>query len=57
MDSLTPGPPISLAPLVLIVAAIGAGISAMMGRRTLAIALGVVAVAALAAMVLWTLLP
>jgi len=57
MDSFMPGSPVSLAPLVLVVAASGAGIAAMRGRRTLAPALGVVAVAALAAMVLWTLLP
>ena len=57
MDSFTPGPAISLAPIILILAAIGSGISAMMGRRTLAIGLGLVALAALAATVLWTLLP
>ena len=48
---------ISLAPLILLVAAIGSGIAAMSGRRVLAIALGLVALAALAGTVLWTLLP
>jgi hypothetical protein len=57
MDPVSPGQPISLAPLILIVAAIGAGIAAMMGRRLLAIGLGLVALAALAGTVLWTLLP
>jgi hypothetical protein len=57
MDSFTPGPAISLAPLILLVAAIGSGIAAMTGRRMLAIALGIVAAAALGATVLWTLLP
>jgi hypothetical protein len=57
MDVVGPGQPISLAPLILIVAAIGAGIAAMTERRVVAIALGIVAVAALAGTVLWTLLP
>jgi hypothetical protein len=57
MDSFTPVVEISLAPIILILAAIGSGIAAMMGRRTLAIGLGLVALAALAGTVLWTLLP
>ena len=56
MDVVDAGP-ISLATFVLVFGAVGAGIAAMTARRRLAIGLGLVAVAALAGMVLWTLLP
>ena len=57
MDTFTPSIEVSLAPLVLLVAAIGAGLALMQGRRTLAIVLGLVALTALIGAVLWTVLP
>ena len=49
MDSYTPILEVVLAPFVVFVAVIGAGLALMLGRRTLAIVLGLVAVAALVA--------
>ena len=57
MDTVTTLAPVSLAPLVFFAAAIGAGLALVLRRRILAIVLGLLALVALAAGVLWTLLP
>jgi hypothetical protein len=57
MDSFTPIPLLSFAPVIAVVAVVAAGVAAVTGRRLVAILFGLVAIAAVAGAVLWTIVP